>query len=159
MPPYGKYRIAHPRMVVALCRIGHSMSSSLEDRIRLLTDRAIAAKTQSELDAILPELKAAIRDHIRYVRAIAVETIPEAFGRAQDGSLIECQRLSIPGGRNTMANEWEKLYRAAIIETDRSKLEARIEAAEFTMHARLHKFSLSHGGMLEGKPSYRGGDK
>ena len=56
------------------------MSSSLEDRIRLLTDRAIAAKTQNELDAILPELKAAIRDHIRYLRAIAVETVPEAFG-------------------------------------------------------------------------------
>ena len=29
-----------------------------EDRIRLLTDQAIAAKTESELDAILPELKA-----------------------------------------------------------------------------------------------------
>jgi hypothetical protein len=56
------------------------MSSSLEDRIRLLTDRAIAAKTQSELNAILPELNAAIRDHIRYLRAVAVETIPEAFG-------------------------------------------------------------------------------
>ena len=56
------------------------MPSSLEDRIRLLTDRAIAANTQSELDATLPELKAAIRDHIRYVRAIVVETIPEAFG-------------------------------------------------------------------------------
>ena len=56
------------------------MSSSLEDRIRLLTDRAIAANTQNELDAIMPELKAAIRDHIRYLRAIAVETIPEAFG-------------------------------------------------------------------------------
>ena len=55
------------------------MSSSLEDRVRLLTDRAIAAKTQSELDAILPELKAAIRDYIRYLRAIAVETVPEAF--------------------------------------------------------------------------------
>jgi hypothetical protein len=59
------------------------MSSSLEDRIRLLTDRAIAAKTQSELDAILPELKAAITDHIRYVRAIVVETIPEAFGKSK----------------------------------------------------------------------------
>jgi hypothetical protein len=57
------------------------MSSSLEERVRLLTDQAIAAKTQSELDAILPKLKAAIRDHIRYVRAIAVETIPEAFGK------------------------------------------------------------------------------
>jgi hypothetical protein len=58
------------------------MSSSLEDRVRLLTDRVLAAKTQSEVDAILPELKAAIRDHIRYLRAIAVETIPEAFGKS-----------------------------------------------------------------------------
>jgi hypothetical protein len=56
------------------------MSSSLEDRIRLLTDQAIAAKTQSELDAILPELRAAIRDYICYLRAIAIETVPEAFG-------------------------------------------------------------------------------
>ena len=54
--------------------------SSLEDRVRVLCDRAIEAKTQAELDAILPELKAAIRDHIRNVRAIALETIPEAFG-------------------------------------------------------------------------------
>jgi hypothetical protein len=42
--------------------------------------KAIAAKTQSELDAILPELKAAIRDHIRYLRAIGMETIPDPFG-------------------------------------------------------------------------------
>jgi hypothetical protein len=45
--------------------------------------------------------------------------------------------------------KWEKLYRAAIIETDGSKLEERIEAAEFAMHARLHEFSLNHGGTLE----------
>jgi hypothetical protein len=44
-----------------------------------LTD-PIAAKNQEELDTILPEFKAAIRDHIRYLRAIAVETVPEAFG-------------------------------------------------------------------------------
>jgi hypothetical protein len=56
------------------------MSSSLEERVCLLTNQAIAAKTQSELDAILPELKGAIRDYIRYLRAIAVETVPEAFG-------------------------------------------------------------------------------
>ena len=56
------------------------MSSSLEDRIHLLTERAIAAKTQGELDAILPELKTAIRDYVCYLRALAVETIPEAFG-------------------------------------------------------------------------------
>ena len=46
-------------------------------------------------------------------------------------------------------SEWEKLYQAAILETDRSKLEERIEAAEFAMHARLHQFSLNHGGTLE----------
>ena len=55
------------------------MSSSLEDRIRLLTDRAIAANTETELETILPELKTAIGDHISYVRAVVVETIPEAF--------------------------------------------------------------------------------
>jgi hypothetical protein len=60
--------------------------SSLEDRVRVLCDRAIAARTQTELDVILPELKAAIRDHIRYVRAVAVETIPEAFGMRTNAS-------------------------------------------------------------------------
>ena len=55
--------------------------SSLEDRVRVLCDQAIAAKTQAELDAVLPALKAAIRDHIRYLRAIAIEVIPEAFGK------------------------------------------------------------------------------
>ena len=60
------------------------MSSSLEERVRSLCEQAIAAKSRAELDAILPELKAAIRDHIRYVRAIALEVIPEAFGREHD---------------------------------------------------------------------------
>ena len=54
--------------------------SRLEDRVRELCDRAIAAKSQTELDKILPELKAAIKDHIRYVRDVAAETIPEVFG-------------------------------------------------------------------------------
>ncbi len=62
------------------------MSSSLEERIPELCDRAIAAQTQAELDVILPELKEAIRDHIRYVRAVVVETIPEAFGRDSKSS-------------------------------------------------------------------------
>jgi hypothetical protein len=56
--------------------------SSLEDRILVLTHRAIAAKSQTELDAILPELKAAIREHIRCARDIAAATIPETFGKS-----------------------------------------------------------------------------
>jgi len=68
------------------------MPFSLQERVRILCDRAIAAKTQAELDAVLPELQAAIRDHIRYVRAIALETIPESFPgperpRVLDGTL------------------------------------------------------------------------
>jgi len=59
--------------------INSLMSSSLEDRIHLLTDQAVAAKTQREVDAILHELNAAISDHVRYLRVIAVEMIPEAF--------------------------------------------------------------------------------
>jgi hypothetical protein len=75
----------HPRCgVVPLCISSDSKgtmpSSSLQERVRVLCERAIAAKTQSELDEILPELRAAIRDHRRYLRAIALETIPEAFG-------------------------------------------------------------------------------
>jgi hypothetical protein len=30
---------------------------------------------------VLPQLQAAIRDHIRYLRAVAAEVIPETFGR------------------------------------------------------------------------------
>jgi hypothetical protein len=60
--------------------------SSLEDRVCTLCKRAIDAKTQAELDAVLPQLKAAIRDHIRYVRAIALETVPEVFGKENDAA-------------------------------------------------------------------------
>jgi hypothetical protein len=68
---------------VAFFRIGPVVMPpfSLEDRVQDLCAQAIAAKSQAELDLILPKLQAAIRDHLRYVRAIAVEAIPEAFGR------------------------------------------------------------------------------
>ena len=55
--------------------------SSLEDRVRDLCAQVAAAKTESELAVILPQLQAAIHDHISYLRALAVELIPEAFGR------------------------------------------------------------------------------
>jgi hypothetical protein len=62
------------------------MSSSLEDRVRRLTDQAVAANSQSELDAILPELKVAIKDYIRYVRVVSLATIPEVFGAGDGGA-------------------------------------------------------------------------
>jgi hypothetical protein len=43
-------------------------------------------------------------------------------------------------------SDWEKLYKEAILETDGSKIENLIQAAESAISARLHEFSLDHGG-------------
>jgi hypothetical protein len=48
-----------------------------------------------------------------------------------------------------MISEWEKLYQTAILETDWSKIEERIEAVDSAISARLHEFSLNHGGTPE----------
>ena len=58
------------------------MSPNLEDRIRQLINQAIAAKTESELDAILTELKAALIDHMHYVRAVSVAIAAQSKGAA-----------------------------------------------------------------------------
>ncbi len=59
-----------------------SMSPNLEDRIRLLIDQAMAAETNGELDAILAELKTAVREHIRYVRAVSIAAETHSKGAA-----------------------------------------------------------------------------
>ena len=46
-------------------------------------------------------------------------------------------------------SDWEKLYKEAIFETDWSKIETSIQAAESAISKRLHEFSLDHGGTLE----------
>ena len=48
-----------------------------------------------------------------------------------------------------MSSEWEKLYQAAILETDWSKIEEHIQAADSAISARLHEFSVNHGGTPE----------
>ena len=48
-----------------------------------------------------------------------------------------------------MTNEWEKLYQDAILEADWSKIEERIHAADSAISARLHEFSVNHGGSPE----------
>jgi hypothetical protein len=45
--------------------------------------------------------------------------------------------------------EWTSLYQAAILETDWSQIEGRIEAASSAIAAKLHEFSLNHGGTPE----------
>jgi len=79
---YSKNRIAAPYPAVALFFVVPVAMppSSLEERVRELCAQAVAAKTEAELRVVLPQLQVAIHDHIRYVRAIAVEAIPQAFG-------------------------------------------------------------------------------
>jgi hypothetical protein len=48
-----------------------------------------------------------------------------------------------------MTTEWEKLYHAAILETDWLKIEERIKAAGSAISARLNEFSSDHGGTPE----------
>jgi len=42
-------------------------------------------------------------------------------------------------------SDWEKLYQAAILETDWSRIEERIEAADFALDAPLQELSSNHG--------------
>jgi hypothetical protein len=45
--------------------------------------------------------------------------------------------------------KWHEVYKAALLETDWSKMEERINAAEAALHARTHEFDLDHGGEPE----------
>lgn len=49
----------------------------------------------------------------------------------------------------TSGYDWKKLYRDAVLETDWSKIEKRIEATESAIDQRLREFSLDHGGTKE----------
>ncbi len=44
---------------------------------------------------------------------------------------------------------WLEIYKAALLETDWSKMEERIRAAESALHERKREFSLNHGGTPE----------
>jgi membrane protein YdbS with pleckstrin-like domain len=58
--------------------------SNLQDRVRALCVQVTTANTEAEISALPPQLQAAIRDHIDYLRAVATELIPEAFRRLDD---------------------------------------------------------------------------
>jgi hypothetical protein len=46
----------------------------------------------------------------------------------------------------TMAYTWHESYRAAVLETDWTKLPERISSAEAELHERQRMLSLDHGG-------------
>ena len=45
--------------------------------------------------------------------------------------------------------KWQELYATAVLETDWTKIERKIQAAENGIGARLHEFSMDHGGTPE----------
>ena len=45
-----------------------------------------------------------------------------------------------------MTYKWHEFYKTALLETDRSKMEERIRAAENAISARRNELSLDHGG-------------
>jgi hypothetical protein len=42
--------------------------------------------------------------------------------------------------------KWHEVYKNALLETDWSKIEERINAAEAALYARKNEFDLDHGG-------------
>jgi uncharacterized protein YecA (UPF0149 family) len=45
--------------------------------------------------------------------------------------------------------KWHEVYKAALLETDWSKMEERIQKAEASLHERKREFALNHGGTEE----------
>ncbi len=45
--------------------------------------------------------------------------------------------------------KWYEIYQAALLETDWSKMEGRIQAVEAAFHERKNEFALNHGGTPE----------
>jgi len=45
--------------------------------------------------------------------------------------------------------KWHEIYKAALLETDWSKIGERIQAAESALHERKNEFDLNHGGTPE----------
>jgi hypothetical protein len=59
------------------------------------------------------------------------------------------QFLKAVGTAEGYMQRWEQLYQAAVLETDWSKVDKDIQAAELAIKGRLREFSLDHGGTLE----------
>jgi hypothetical protein len=44
---------------------------------------------------------------------------------------------------------WQQLYATALLETDWSKIDAKIQVAEQGIKTKVHEFSMNHGGTPE----------
>jgi hypothetical protein len=55
--------------------LGTKGSKRLEDRIYTLVEKAIAAQEKEELEAIIKDLRAALKEHIVRIRKLAAKPI------------------------------------------------------------------------------------
>ena len=63
--------------------------------------------------------------------------------------IIFTKEACLGGGKIDAKYSWQELYKAALLETDWSKIEQKIQEADNGMRARLHEFSMNHGGTPE----------
>jgi hypothetical protein len=49
----------------------------------------------------------------------------------------------------TTTPKWHDIYKAALLETDWSRMDERIQAADAAIRDRTHEFDLNHGGTPE----------
>jgi hypothetical protein len=49
----------------------------------------------------------------------------------------------------TTTTAWQEAYKTALLETDWSKMDERIQAAEAAIQSRKREFDLNHGGSTE----------
>lgn len=48
-----------------------------------------------------------------------------------------------------MTQTWQEAYRAAVLETDWTRIQERLQTAESEIRKRQHVFSLDHGGTAQ----------
>jgi hypothetical protein len=52
-----------------------------------------------------------------------------------------------------MTHPWHEAYRAAILETDWTKMQERLRVAESEIRKREHELSMDHGGTPDERPA------
>jgi hypothetical protein len=65
------------------------------------------------------------------------------------------QEANMPDNSPSVHLDWQRLYQAAILETDWSKIQDRIQAADLAIEARLCVFAQDHGGTPEENQAIR----
>jgi hypothetical protein len=64
----------------------------------------------------------------------------------QENGTISGRQLGLP---MTMTYGWHESYKAALLETDWTKMQERVQAAVYEIHARRRVLSEDHGGTPE----------